>query len=109
MKTISDAESNSVPSVGILVRRAREDERIGLPELARASGVSPWQLSRIEAGKIEQPWVETLMRLARGLQRDTAALLVLAQAPESLVGQQLHAARLALIESIASLEPDEYA
>ena len=90
-------------SLGELIEQAREDEGLGLRELARASGVSAGQISRILAGKTSQPSVETLVRLAGALERDVDALLVLAESPEAFSGPRLDAARMRLLEAIEGL------
>ena len=46
--------------------------------LARRSGLSAAQVSRIEAGEVERPAAETLVRLAKALDRDAQLLLVFA-------------------------------
>jgi transcriptional regulator with XRE-family HTH domain len=46
--------------------------------LARRSGLSAAQISRIEAGEVERPAAETLVRLAKALDRDAQLLLVFA-------------------------------
>lgn len=61
-----------------LIRRARERQAISLRELARRSGVSAGQLSRIEAGEVEKPSVDTLKAIADALGRPPASLLLLA-------------------------------
>ena len=85
------------------LRRARKEEKYGLRELAHRSGLSAGQLSRIEAGKIEQPSVETLIRLAQALERDADALIMLAEKPRALTGPRLQAARVRLLQAIGSL------
>ena len=45
-------------------------------ELARRSGLSAAQISRIEAGNVETPTIETLTSLSRALDRDPQLLLV---------------------------------
>jgi transcriptional regulator with XRE-family HTH domain len=98
------------PSVGGILRRSRLAEGLGLRELARASGLSAGQLSRIEAGKTEQPSVETLVRLAQALDRDADALVVLATRPEALRGSRLQEARVRLLATIEALaEPERQA
>lgn len=47
-------------------------------ELGRRCGVSQAQISRIEAGAVEQPEVATLVSIARALSRDPRPLLVAA-------------------------------
>jgi transcriptional regulator with XRE-family HTH domain len=89
--------------LGKIIELAREEEGLGLRELARASGVSAGQISRILAGKTSQPSVETLVRLAGALERDVDALLVLAESPEAFSGARLDAARIRLLEAIESL------
>lgn len=61
-----------------LIRRARERQGISLRELARRSGVSAGQLSRIETGEVEKPSVDTLKAIADALGRPQASLLLLA-------------------------------
>ena len=46
--------------------------------LARRSGLSAAQISRIEAGEVERPAAETLVKLAKALDRDAQLLLVFA-------------------------------
>ena len=46
--------------------------------LARRSGLSAAQVSRIEAGEVERPVAETLVKLAKALDRDAQLLLVFA-------------------------------
>lgn len=94
---------SSYKTVGQALERAREEEGLGLRELARASGVSPGQISRILAGKTSRPSVETLVRLAGALERDVDALLVLAEAPETFSGGRLDAARIRILDAIANL------
>ncbi len=89
-----------------VIEQAREEEGFGLRELARASGVSAGQISRILAGKTSRPSVETLVRLAGALERDVDALLVLAESPEAFSGARLDAARIRLLEAIAQLPAD---
>ena len=64
--------------LGELINRARESSRLALRELARRSGVSAGQLSRIETGQVAQPAQDTLERLARALDRDPQPLEFLA-------------------------------
>jgi transcriptional regulator with XRE-family HTH domain len=97
-------------TVGGVLRRSRLAEGLGLRELARESGLSAGQLSRIEAGKTEQPSVETLVRLSQALDRDADALVVLATRPEALRGSRLQEARLRLLATIEPLaEPERQA
>src|SRR3954453_2966697 len=64
--------------VGGLVRAGREQHRISLRELGRRSGISAGQISRIEAGEVERPSVETLQAIAEALGRSAAPLLLAA-------------------------------
>jgi transcriptional regulator with XRE-family HTH domain len=106
-----DLKPGDTPStVGGVLRRSRLAEGLGLRELARESGLSAGQLSRIEAGKTEQPSVETLVRLAQALDRDADALVVVATRPEALRGSRLQDSRLRLLAAIETLaEPDRQA
>jgi transcriptional regulator with XRE-family HTH domain len=58
------------------IRQARTTAGLGLRELSRSSGVSPAQISRIESGEVAQPSVDTLVSIARGLNRNPAPLLI---------------------------------
>jgi transcriptional regulator with XRE-family HTH domain len=57
-----------------LITAARGD--LPMRELARRSGLSAAQISRIEAGSVEAPTIETLNRLSRALERDPQLLFV---------------------------------
>jgi transcriptional regulator with XRE-family HTH domain len=52
--------------------------RLSMRGLARRSGLSAAQISRIEAGEVERPAAETLVRLAKALDRDAQLILVFA-------------------------------
>src|ERR1700674_4187860 len=59
-----------------LTREARVRARLSMRGLARRSGLSAAQISRIEAGEVERPVAETLVKLAKALDRDAQLLLV---------------------------------
>lgn len=61
---------------GEAIRRAREGFGISIRELGRRAGVSAAQLSRIEAGQVEQPSIDTLVAVARALDRNPKPLLI---------------------------------
>jgi transcriptional regulator with XRE-family HTH domain len=61
-----------------LAREARVRARLSMRGLARRSGLSAAQISRIEAGEVERPVAETLVKLAKALDRDAQLLLVFA-------------------------------
>jgi transcriptional regulator with XRE-family HTH domain len=63
-------ESNGLAQ---LIKLARGDQP--MRELARRSGLSAAQVSRIEAGHVDSPTIETLTRLADALDRDPQLLL----------------------------------
>lgn len=79
---IIDGEERTVelgdPEICDLVREARTTRGLSLRELARRSGVSAGQLSRIEAGDVERPSVDTLEAIAGALARPAGPLLFLA-------------------------------
>jgi transcriptional regulator with XRE-family HTH domain len=62
--------------LGETIRRAREGFGFSIRELGRRAGVSAAQLSRIEAGHVEQPSIETLVAVARALDRNPTPLLI---------------------------------
>src|ERR1700737_286913 len=63
-------------SMAELTKEARVRARISMRGLARRSGLSAAQVSRIEAGEVERPVAETLVKLAKALDRDAQLLLV---------------------------------
>jgi transcriptional regulator with XRE-family HTH domain len=62
--------------VGETIRKAREGFGISIRELARQAGVSAAQISRVEAGAVEQPSIDTLVAIARPLDRNPKPLLI---------------------------------
>jgi transcriptional regulator with XRE-family HTH domain len=65
-------------SLAGLIKEARVRARLSMRGLARRSGLSAAQVSRIEAGEVERPAAETLVKLAKALDRDAQLLLVYA-------------------------------
>jgi transcriptional regulator with XRE-family HTH domain len=61
-----------------VTKEARMRARLSMRGLARRSGLSAAQISRIEAGEVERPAAETLVKLAKALDRDAQILLVFA-------------------------------
>src|SRR6266542_1185550 len=61
-----------------VTKEARTRARLSMRGLARRSGLSAAQVSRIEAGEVERPAAETLVKLAKALDRDAQLLLVFA-------------------------------
>jgi transcriptional regulator with XRE-family HTH domain len=61
-----------------LTKEARVRAGLSMRALARRSGLSAAQVSRIEAGEVERPAAETLVKLAKALDRDAQLLLVFA-------------------------------
>lgn len=66
-------------SVGEVIREGRDWQggKLSLRQLAEKAGISASQLSRIEGGKVENLSVETLGKIARGLDRDPRLLLII--------------------------------
>jgi transcriptional regulator with XRE-family HTH domain len=65
-------------TLAAVTKEARVRARLSMRGLARRSGLSAAQISRIEAGEVERPAAETLVRLAKALDRDAQLLLVFA-------------------------------
>jgi transcriptional regulator with XRE-family HTH domain len=65
-------------TVAEVLREARVLAHLSMRGLARRSGLSVAQISRIEAGEVERPVAETLVKLAKALDRDAQLLLVFA-------------------------------
>jgi transcriptional regulator with XRE-family HTH domain len=95
-----------------VTREARVRAGLSMRGLARRSGLSAAQVSRIEAGEVELPAAETLVKLAKALDRDAQLLLVFAghirgararqllrQAIEALPEPAEHADALARLEA----------
>ena len=61
-----------------VTKEARARAHLSMRGLARRSGLSAAQISRIEAGEVERPVAETLVKLAKALDRDAQLLLVFA-------------------------------
>jgi transcriptional regulator with XRE-family HTH domain len=102
-----------------VIKEARVRARLSMRGLARRSGLSAAQVSRIEAGEVERPVAESLVKLAKALDRDAQLLLVFAghirgararqllrQAIEALPepGRAEHADALARLEAEDELE-----
>jgi transcriptional regulator with XRE-family HTH domain len=87
-------------TMATLMREARVRARLSMRGLARRSGLSAAQISRIEAGEVERPVAETLVKLAKALDRDAQLLLVFAgHIRGDRAGQLLREAIEALPES----------
>src|SRR3989442_6184048 len=69
---------DQVQTMAGLTREARVRAGLSMRGLARRSGLSAAQVSRIEAGEVERPVAETLVKLAKALDRDAQLLLVFA-------------------------------
>jgi transcriptional regulator with XRE-family HTH domain len=69
---------DQVQTMAEVTREARLRAGLSMRALARRSGLSAAQVSRIEAGEVERPVAETLVRLAKALDRDAQLLLVFA-------------------------------
>jgi transcriptional regulator with XRE-family HTH domain len=67
-----------VLTMAAVTREARVRAGLSMRGLARRSGLSAAQVSRIEAGEVERPVAETLVKLAKALDRDAQLLLVFA-------------------------------
>jgi len=80
---------DQVQTLAEVIREARVRARLSMRELARRSGLSAAQISRIEAGGVERPVAETLVRLAKALGRDAQLLLVFAGHIRGARAQQL--------------------
>src|SRR5438874_1694545 len=69
---------DQVQTMAEVTREARLHAGLSMRGLARRSGLSAAQVSRIEAGEVERPVAETLVKLAKALDRDAQLLLVFA-------------------------------
>src|SRR5262245_56484314 len=65
--------------VGETIKRAREGLGVSIRELGRRANVSAAQLSRIEAGQVAQPSIDTLVAVARALDRNPKPLLIVSK------------------------------
>ena len=65
------------PTLASAIRCGRAWTKQSLRRLAKSSGVSPAQISRLEAGQVDKPSLETVMALAPALNFHPTILLVL--------------------------------
>jgi transcriptional regulator with XRE-family HTH domain len=72
------AMQGQVQTMAEVTRGARVRAGLSMRALARRSGLSAAQISRIEAGEVERPAAETLVKVAKALDRDAQLLLVVA-------------------------------
>jgi transcriptional regulator with XRE-family HTH domain len=77
MQTLAEVTMAEV-TMAEVTKEARVRARLSMRGLARRSGLSAAQISRIEAGEVERPVAETLVKLAKALDRDAQLLLVFA-------------------------------
>src|SRR5436309_12256225 len=71
-------QEQTLATLAEVTKEARLRARLSMRGLARRSGLSAAQISRIEAGEVERPVAETLVKLAKALDRDAQLLLVFA-------------------------------
>jgi transcriptional regulator with XRE-family HTH domain len=71
-------QQDQVQTMAKVTREARVRAGLSMRGLARRSGLSAAQVSRIEAGEVERPVAETLVKLAKALDRDAQLLLAFA-------------------------------
>ncbi|MED1790981.1 helix-turn-helix transcriptional regulator [Brevibacillus laterosporus] len=64
--------------IGEYIKSIRESKGMGLRELARRSGISPTHLSNVEAGLRDNPKLDTLKKIAIGLNHPVENLIVYA-------------------------------
>jgi transcriptional regulator with XRE-family HTH domain len=83
-----------------LITAARGD--LPMREIARRSGLSAAQISRIEAGNVETPTIETVTSLANALDRDPQLLLV---ALGRIDGEQAVGVVLRVLSQVGSSAP----
>ncbi len=78
---IDEDGAHQARDVGLreVIREAREELELSIRELARRSGISAGQISRIESGDVDKPSPSTLSALAAALGRSPVPLLYLAE------------------------------
>lgn len=74
---MADTPDQPEPTLASAIRYGRSWTGQSLRRLAKSSGVSPAQLSRLEAGQVEQPSITTLLALAPALNFHPTVLLIL--------------------------------
>ncbi|MFL6163279.1 MAG: helix-turn-helix domain-containing protein [Jatrophihabitantaceae bacterium] len=72
------SETNGYRALGIHVHRLRQGRGLGLRQAARAAGVDPTWLSRLEQGLYTAPDARSVMKVARGLGVDVEEFYVIA-------------------------------
>lgn len=81
-------------SFGSELKRIRNEEGIGVNQLAMQSGVSASQISRFENGIKSNPKPETLRKLAKGLKKDESDIFRIAGLSVSSTENSVHASPL---------------
>jgi transcriptional regulator with XRE-family HTH domain len=76
--TIDDNAANGYRALGDHIHRLRAERGLGLREAARAAGVDPTWLSRLEQGVYVSPDPRSIVKVARGLGVDVEELYVVA-------------------------------
>ena len=76
-QSLQETERLESGTLGEALKSARETS-MSMRELARQSGVSAAQISRIEANKIDKPSVSTLISLSKALDLNPIPLMILA-------------------------------
>lgn len=76
-QSVIDQVEMGTPELCDLVRTAREQRGISLRELARRSGISAGQISRIESGDVQRPSIGTLEAIADAFGRPLEPLLLI--------------------------------
>jgi transcriptional regulator with XRE-family HTH domain len=100
-----EEEPESEPTLASAIRLGRMWTKQPLRRLAKTSGVSTAQLSRLEAGQVERPSIETLFALAAALNLHPTPLLILGR---QLEGKRAKEALRQLFEQSADGIAAEY-
>jgi transcriptional regulator with XRE-family HTH domain len=107
---VSDDRSADAPSVGKVLRRAREHQRLSLREVERRTGRASAYLSQVERGVIRQPDPLVLMELARLYHLDFLTLASWAGWARGADAQSEHGdTATTLVRRVLELNPDQRA
>jgi HTH-type transcriptional regulator, competence development regulator len=97
------------PSIGVLLRQAREVRQLSVGDAARAARISPAYLSRLENDVVKKPSPHVLHQLSEALTVPYAELLRLSgyRLPDGLDGNGTQTVGSALFADLTDDERDE--
>jgi transcriptional regulator with XRE-family HTH domain len=104
--------NSNTEHVGLVIKKARLENKVGLRDLAEKIGVTPGYLSQIEHGTGSPPTEKTMAAIADALGKDPKSLMAEAghYAPDFVTLLRKHPATMtALLSAISRYSDDDIA